>query len=693
MSSIPLPQCVVDAAQGIGMPERHPGLQLDKFSATKDVSEDDKRKQLEHVVKCRPLKNEKYQSLFVRYTSVLKAMNPAEFTAKTTSPLALHLSRATALENAAICLHPIHGFVYLPGSGLKGMARAFAETIWLPLQKDPKAAWRKIEDVFGWAPNPDRKKQIESSHPAEKRYYPDNPKKEMKAHVGNIVFYDAWPTTVPSIEVDLLNSHHTKYYQGEDWPGDWEDPNLVPFLVASTGSKFNFVLAKRRPDVDDGLLDLASFWLAGALTHKGAGAKTNPGYGCFKLQDGVDPNVEETWQQALASTDIPLAESSFTIELVTPAFLAGANQKKEDCSLRSATVAGLLRWWWRTMHSGYMDKADLLALETAIFGSAQIGGAVRIQVEPISVKPPVLFDYKDGYRPRMGFAQDNHLLRPPQNSTQGLFYLSYGMDEISHGQRRQRFYTPPGSSWKISMTARDSTFNGRHLPAADVLSQAEMALHMLCAFGGVGSKSRNGFGSLADLPGFSAEALTQRAKEFRTLCGLNNELVENWAKTPSYETRIDDLEIGLPWQNIWFVLDTLGYCVQSYANRNAHKEIKKVMGLPRQIHGPRNDPMQHQTRHTHQKPKNLSCSKGERHASPVLLHLGKRQNGGYQLRIIAFDAPFLDNKNDRKNYYFGFTDHLVDEFKNLLNEISEPGQVAQFKAYPAGGGHHGHHHH
>src|SRR5581483_6165314 len=82
------------------------------------------------------------------------------FSSTTTGPLTLHLARASALENAGICLHPLYGFASLPGSALKGMARAYAETIWLPTQTDQKQAWRQIEDVFGWAPNPDRRQQI-----------------------------------------------------------------------------------------------------------------------------------------------------------------------------------------------------------------------------------------------------------------------------------------------------------------------------------------------------------------------------------------------------------------------------------------------------------------------------------------------------------------------------------------------------
>ncbi len=53
------------------------------------------------------------------------------------------------LENAGICLHPIHGFPYLPGTGLKGLARAYAETVWKPAQADANAAQAEIERVFG----------------------------------------------------------------------------------------------------------------------------------------------------------------------------------------------------------------------------------------------------------------------------------------------------------------------------------------------------------------------------------------------------------------------------------------------------------------------------------------------------------------------------------------------------------------
>ena len=125
-------------------------------------------------------------------------------------------------------------------------------------------------------------------------------------------------------------------------------------------------------------MDQARQWLLGALCHLGAGAKTNAGYGSFRPVEGERP--------ALASPRHATFET--TLELVTPAFLAGANQQAEDCDLRPATLRGLLRWWWRTMHAGSVDVATLQRMEAAIWGDTARGGAVRVLVERIGTPEP-----------------------------------------------------------------------------------------------------------------------------------------------------------------------------------------------------------------------------------------------------------------------------------------------------------------
>ncbi|RMG39817.1 MAG: type III-B CRISPR module RAMP protein Cmr6, partial [Planctomycetota bacterium] len=287
----------------------HPGLLLDKYVGSVDhngnapdkLSEKVQKPTVEQIAKhsSAPPSGLDYTKLFEQRRKHLGALPTVAFRGSAVTPLTLHLSRASALENAGLCLHHVYGFAYLPGTGLKGLARSYAETVWFPTQFEadddgrPKddaqharaaAAWQKIEEVFGWSPNSD----------ARKRWKPSGlPKhdRDDASHVGRIVFHDAWPVQWPRLKQDILNCHHRDYYEGNDAPGDWENPVPVYFLAIERGQEFEFALGKRRDDVPDELLGLARQWLVGGLTHFAAGSKTNSGYGSFELtaQDAALP--------------------------------------------------------------------------------------------------------------------------------------------------------------------------------------------------------------------------------------------------------------------------------------------------------------------------------------------------------------------------------------------------------------------
>jgi CRISPR-associated protein Cmr6 len=206
----------------------------------------------------------------------------------------LHLARAGSFENAGICLHAVYGFAYLPGSGLKGLARSYARNVAHARTKD-------IGDVFG-----------------------KDTSREEDGSAGAIVFYDALPVKWPKLIVDIVNNHHGDYYERASPPGDWEDPVPVNFLAVEAGTEFEFCLGARRGTTDpERLLALARGWVDGALLWLGAGAKTNAGYGRFTT--GIELPVESG--QAFFTC---------TLALETPAFLAGALQEVADCDLRSA---------------------------------------------------------------------------------------------------------------------------------------------------------------------------------------------------------------------------------------------------------------------------------------------------------------------------------------------------------------------
>lgn len=668
--TIPLPRSTIALIErSVPVSTRHPGLQLDKFIRPAERQEHQKQS-LDEV--CRtsgdgPL----LQSLQARRQRWLQALSASTWRCTTTGPLTLHLARTSALENAGICLHPIYGFVFLPGTGLKGMARAYAETVWFPSQyaaaangepaddqqqRRAAAAWQKIQSTFGWAPHSDDGK---SWRPRGIHRHEGN-----DSAAGSIVFHDAWPEQWPRLQQDIVNNHHTEYYQNEQAaPGDWESPSLVSFLALGPGETFCFALSKRTADVDDELLGLARQWLTAALVYEAAGAKTAAGYGSFRVAEGEAPRLDSparaTWEG--------------TLELVTPAFLAGARQDADDCDLRPATLRGLLRWWWRTMHAGFVDSATLHRLENAVWGDVNTGGAVRLSVMSAGPLQPVRYDaVKDRFHVTPNFQREHGLEDPPnRKTTQGLFYASYGMAD----GRNLRHFLSPGTRWRIRLAARRSSYgdskarNGKNrgasLPASMVLEQARLALALLCHFGGAGSKARRGFGSFADLEtetGALLQACRNSAQAFRKACGCDAAFRERWAESSNLEQMLPVLEIPVSWADPWFALDQVGFAAQSFAQRYAHEPRKLGLGLPRKIHGPRDRPMDHQT--NHRRPQTLRGPKGDRHASPVHYHLARGPDGGLILRVTAFPACHLPNLAESRQFLGELLEHLRGEMED-----------------------------
>ena len=193
------------------------------------------------------------------------------FTATTDSRLIIGLGSTSVIETG-MTLHPLYGFPYLPGSGLKGLARAYAEI---------------AEDFQNEATKKELLLNIFGSEDKD----PHNVKNNRQ---GKVFFMDGLPTTFPKLELDIMNPHYGEYYRGEKPPADYLVPVPITFLAVAPGQKFSFAIYSRNAE----LLEKAKEWLIGGLTDLGAGGKTNVGYGYFKdFEDviiGKEANRPET---------------------------------------------------------------------------------------------------------------------------------------------------------------------------------------------------------------------------------------------------------------------------------------------------------------------------------------------------------------------------------------------------------------
>lgn len=175
----------------------------------------------------------------------------------------------------------------------------------------------------------------------------------------------------------------------------------------------------------------------------------------------------------------------FDCETITPMFLSGADQHTVE--LRAASIKGLLRFWWRAIQAE-SDLESLRNIESKIFGSSDEktggGSSFSIQVTYTGTLKGITSDL-----PKHNIAVTSHS-RGKTFNINILDYLAYGPCSYDKDKRKNvivREYIQHCFKFTIQMTIfREEFLN-------DVLK----AIYVFNLFGGIGSKSRNGFGGFS----------------------------------------------------------------------------------------------------------------------------------------------------------------------------------------------------
>ncbi len=223
------------------------------------------------------------------------------------------------MENAGLYLDR-YGLPYIPGSAVKGCARRMAIQQLLEIEAADEATQllASIAFVFGWgeqdwdAVNRNKNGDLVSDFAyaiGEENWgsvsadvqtivceklgalsFPPNFAGSVSFMPSGTIDVDGAhlelkPPSVGTLELDVLTSHHQKYYGGsKSVATDDEDPVPVYFPAVAAGHVFQFNLLPLRR-CESILLRKAEGWLRESLAVLGIGAKTNAGYGWFDTSD------------------------------------------------------------------------------------------------------------------------------------------------------------------------------------------------------------------------------------------------------------------------------------------------------------------------------------------------------------------------------------------------------------------------
>jgi CRISPR-associated protein Cmr6 len=259
----------------------HAGLWFDKYLQEQKGSTLEPF--VEHIRQTGEIKEPlAYAAFFNRWQTELEKAGAAVRQAEVVGRLAAGLGGETVIETG-LTLHHTYGVPYIPGSSLKGAARAYAIANLAGEWAEGGSAFRTL--FGGLAISPGKKP-------------------EEKARAGITVFHDALP--IPGsfkIYNDVMTVHHPDYYQKESSPpADWDSPTPIPFPSVNG----RFLIATYAPSASE-WAEAAMAILRLALAERGVGGKTSSGYGRIQIAEKAveSPEAQMVSQFLQELADLP----------------------------------------------------------------------------------------------------------------------------------------------------------------------------------------------------------------------------------------------------------------------------------------------------------------------------------------------------------------------------------------------------
>ncbi len=223
-----------------------------------------------------------------------------------------------------------------------------------------------------------------------------------------------------------------------------------------------------------------------------------------------------------------MREKNYNFFIITPLIMSGSDKNKVE--LRTPSIKGMLRWWFRFYKSSFLNVDELRKFESEIFGSTENSSLFYMR-----------------------------LLEEPQGKEDAYLCMN---DKSRSSIRRNSF--SPSQSFELSF---------KFFPHFKYQDEIENSLMLLSLFGGIGARWRRGFGSVQ---------IENSKLKSNTLENLSNEVTEKIKNLkgnnkPDNFLSISNTKIYLikPKDKFWTSWDS----AMDDLRVNFYRELKRSLGV------------------------------------------------------------------------------------------------------------------
>ena len=303
-----------------------------------------------------------------------------------------------------------------------------------------------------------------------------------------------------------------------------------------------------------------------------------------------------------------MEELKLNLEFVTPCFLGGADSKRAE--LRASSFKGMIRYWWRVLYGAkYGNK--ILEKENEIFGSASDetshASNVRIEVSNISENACEITGFPKGKK-----IDVTHNGRKRQINI--LDYLAYGKYEYVKG---------PGNQYTASHIKAGTKFSLKIACKKEYAEEIFNAVYALIEYGGIGSRCRNGFGSMRFIES-SRKDISEKIQNIKMLDSNSPSGFSAFScKTKSFRTKENKFSF---WEE---ALSEIGIVYKKARESLEAKHNFDKRGLLARPIVVKNENI----------PKEI---KEGRHPKPVFIHINKNDENKYEGKLLLLPISFYE---------------------------------------------------